>query len=71
MKVFRLVDLENLGNELNFAVRVYDKVWEAKRLEIKNRKPTHKLVQQAGKPKGYFVIVPIDYPHETATIKTF
>ena len=73
-KEFKIVDLENLKFELNFAIREYNPKHEAEMAEIreriKNRKPTHKFVQQAGKPKGYLVQVSIDYPHETAKIKT-
>ena len=74
-KEFKIVDLENLKFELNFAIREYNPKHEAEMAEIreriKNRKPTHKFVQQAGKPKGYLVQVSIDYPHETAKINTF
>lgn len=74
-KVLNFSDLETLANELNFTIREYNPKHEAEMAEIrerlKNRKPTHKLVQQEGKPKGYLVQVSINYPHETAKIKTF
>ena len=73
-KYFNFDDLQALVDEFNYTLREYDPAHEAEMQEIrerlKNRVPTTKLVQQAGKPKGYFVQVPIDYPHETAMINT-
>ena len=73
-KMLKFSDLEILADELDFSIREYNPKHEAEMAEIrqriKNRIPTHKLVQQEGKPKGYLVQVSIDYPHETAKIKT-